>query len=93
MNYAEVDPIISAWVQRHGLTLYTQYQDSEVRSVDIVDSKGRKFQIWIDSPTTREVAVHAWDYRKRRKDWNTTTDDLGNRLEDAFGTVTNWIGN
>ena len=93
MSYTEIDPIISAWVQRHLLTLYTQYQDSEVRSVDVVDAKGRKFQIWIDPPANGKVAVHAWDYRKRKKVWNTTTGDVDDRLEDAFATVADWIGN
>ena len=90
MSYVEIDPIILAWLHRHGLTLYERYQDSEVRSVDIVDAGGRKFQIWVDPPASGKVVVHVWDYRKRRKDWDTPIDELDHRLEEAVATVADW---
>jgi len=93
MSYGEIDSIISAWVKRHRLTLYTWYQNSEIRSVDLVDARGRKFQIWIDRPVSGKVVVHAWNYRKTGRDWNTTIDVLGERLEKVFVVVSDWMTN
>lgn len=90
MSYSAIDPIIQKWTQQHGLSLFTEYKDSEVRSVDIAGSNGQKFQIWIDRPKGVQVSVHAWDYKKRRQDWNATTTDLDNFLEEAIKTVRSW---
>jgi hypothetical protein len=93
MNYIDVDPTINAWAQRHKLTVYRQHQDVEVRSVDVVDLKGRKFQIWIDSAADSKFVVHAWDYRHRKHDWTTTRDQLDKDLEHALFTVKGWMTN
>jgi hypothetical protein len=57
MSYAAIDPVISTWASRHSLTVYTQYKGGEVRSVDVVSSKGRKYQIWIDLPKQKGRGV------------------------------------
>jgi hypothetical protein len=90
MSYSVIDPTIQTWAQRHGLSLFTQYKDSEVRSVDVVEKSGRKFQIWIDRPKGDRVSVHAWDYKKRRQDWDASIADLDNFLEEAIRTVRSW---
>ena len=33
--YCSTDPIIEAWVKKHGLNLLTMHQDYEVRSVEV----------------------------------------------------------
>lgn len=91
MKYIAIDPIIDKWAKIHSLTLYTTYQDSEVRSVDLVDTKGYRYQIWIDTPIDDSVAVHAWDYRKKRKDWVVKIEELNDCLEDALDTVKKWF--
>jgi hypothetical protein len=92
MSYENIDPIIREWANKHKLTVYSSYQDYEVRSLDVVDEKGRKYQIWIDPPDENgSVDVHAWDYKKRRKDYTTSTYDLGICLEQAYNTVLLWI--
>jgi len=92
MSYQSLDPIIQDWADKHKLTIYTSYQDYEVRSTDVVDNEGRKYQIWVDPPDQYgNVGVHAWDYRKRRKDYTTPTKDLGNCLELAYNSVLLWI--
>jgi hypothetical protein len=84
IDYSTIDEVIPSWATKHRLTLYTQYQDQEVRSVDVVSPKGRKFQIWIDPPSGGGVAVHAWDYKKQRRDWKGTTSHLAQYLEEAL---------
>jgi translation initiation factor IF-1 len=91
MNYSTIDAFIYSWVTKHGLTVYTQYQDQEVRSVDVISHNGRKFQIWIDPPVGDSVAVHAWDYKKRRRDWKGGARQLSQYLEEALQTVTAWM--
>ena len=91
INYCTIDGVISVWAVRHNLTVYTHYQDQEVRSVDVISPQGRKYQIWIDPPRNNEVAVHAWDYKKRKQDWTGTTNDLSQYLEEASQTASEWM--
>ena len=90
MSYALIDTVIDAWSVKDVFTVHTQYQDTEVRSVDVVSPKGRKFQIWIDKPTGSTVAVHAWDYKNNRRDWSGPIGQLAEYLEEATRTVRNW---
>lgn len=92
MSYNKIDAMIQAWADKHKLTVYTSYQDYEVRSVDVFDRKGRKYQIWIDKPDQFDnVEVHAWDYRSRKKEYTVLTSDLPACLEEAYNTVLVWI--
>ncbi len=92
MSYHQIDYIVQHWVVKHMLTLYPSHQDYEVRSVDIVDQRGRKYQIWIDPPDQKgNLEVHAWDYKRKRKDYTASIDDLGNCLEEAYSAVLLWM--
>lgn len=91
MSYAEIDPIIFAWVEKHGFCLSTEYQDSVVRSVDVVSASGLKFQVWVDIPHCGMVEVHLWDYKKRRCDWEVVIADLATCLETVASTVFLWM--
>jgi hypothetical protein len=92
MSYQKVDSIIQDWADKHKLTVYTSYQDYEVRSVDVVDQNGQKYQIWIDPPDQNgNVKVHAWDYKKKREDRTVSISDLGICLEEVYSTVLRWI--
>jgi hypothetical protein len=61
MTYSTIDPIISSWAKRRSLHVYTRYEDSEVRSMDIVSQDGQRFQLWIDPPFGGAIDIHAWD--------------------------------
>ena len=91
MKYTAVDPIIEKWIKTHSLTLYKSYQDSEVCSVDLVDAKGRCYHIWVDTPVGKYIAVHAWDYRTRKRNWDVKIRDLDGCLENALSTVKEWF--
>ena len=91
MSYQEIDAIIRDWADKYKLTLYTSYQDQEVRSVDVADPRGQKYQIWIDPPDRKgNVEVHAWDYSRKRKDYAVSINDLRRCLEDAYAVVLHW---
>jgi hypothetical protein len=87
VSYEEIDPIITEWAERHNLTLFTEHQDCAVRSVDIVSASGQKFQIWIDRPRSGKVAVHLWDYKKQRRDWEVGITGLAACLEAALAQL------
>ena len=89
-NYSTIDLAISAWVEKNNLSLFTQYQDSEVRSVEIIGDNGRKFQVWIDCPQGNMVAVHVWDYKKMRQDWEVNMSELSCFLDNAINTARSW---
>jgi hypothetical protein len=91
MSYAAIDSIIQTWAQRHSLSLFTKYKDSEVRSVDIVGKGDQKFQIWVDCPKGDRVSVHVWDYKKRRRDWDVSITELDNILEETITAVRLWM--
>jgi len=85
MTYLSIDSIINEWVAAHRLTLFTVYKEIDVRSIDVVNQRGRRCQIWIDEPdNTGKVGVHAWDYKKQRKDYIIPISDLFACLDDAY---------
>jgi hypothetical protein len=90
MSYASIDSIILPWANKHGLNLSSRYRDSDVRSIQIVDRGGKRYQIWIDEPQGESVTVHAWDYRRKRSDWHTTRNELEKCLDQARETVSEW---
>lgn len=90
MSYASIDSIILPWAKKHGLTVSSRYQDCDVRSIKIVDRAGKRYQIWIDEPQGERVDVHAWNYRRKRSDWQTTRNELAKCLDQARETVLEW---
>lgn len=91
MNYEKVDPIITEWAEKHSFTLFTEHQDCAVRSVDVISASGQKFQIWIDRPRSDKVAVHLWDYKKQRRNWEVDIPGLAACLETATATALAWM--
>jgi len=91
MSYALIDSVLSSWAEKHGVSWSTQYQDTEVRSVTVVSSEGKKFQIWVDPPGHTDIKVHAWDYKRRREDFGANTRTLAAVLDKALATVKDWM--
>ena len=91
MNYNEIDPIIKEWASKNKFLIYNKYKDEEVRSVNVVSSEGRTFQIWIDPPLNDKILVHAWDFKKRNKEYNATKDTLPIVLEEATSLIQKWM--
>jgi hypothetical protein len=85
MSYASLDPTIKNWATAHSLTIFTVYKDVEVRSVELINPRGKRCQIWVDPPDALgRVGVHAWDYRKMTRDSVVQMSELSTSLEDIY---------
>jgi hypothetical protein len=91
MSYQKIDPIISEWAKSYNLTVYRQHQGEDIRSVDVISSIGKKYQVWVDLPVDKKVAIHAWDYKNQRRDWNVPVEQLEQALNEAVQTVKQWM--
>lgn len=92
MSYSIVDPILKAWADSYGLHIHTQYQDVEVRSIDIVSAQGKRFQLWIDEPSqSGDTKVSVWGMQKRRQDYVATKSSLKDKLEEAYQKAQSWL--
>jgi hypothetical protein len=93
MGYEIIDNLLDGWAQSRGVHLYKKHQDSEVRSADIVDSKGRRYQIWIDKPDLNGlVGIHVWDQKRRgrKRDFLVSSADLEEYLDSALKIAKTW---
>ncbi len=71
--------------------MMTAYKGYEVRSVDLTNEEGSRFQLWVDPPgEDGRVGVHVWNYKKRRADYGVKIQDLGNCLDEALRVVSGW---
>jgi hypothetical protein len=87
-EYTVIDSVIHRWSEMHQLPLMKKYKDAEVRSFDFTDQSGNRYQLWIDPPNEKGlIEIHAWDYRKRRKNVITTTARFLESLEIVYREI------
>jgi len=92
MNYHILDSILNRWAKKHSLHVYTIYKGEAVRSIEVVSPAGKRFQIWIDDPSSNgKTEIHAWDYRKRRCSFDTDLSSFESYLERAYSEVRRWF--
>jgi hypothetical protein len=92
MNYADIDKVLTPWSKRHGLHVIRKYRDEEVRSIDVVDDAGGRYQIWIsESGQSGKAKVSAWNYKDKRKAVESSFFDLEQTLEDTYSEVMLWV--
>jgi hypothetical protein len=92
MNYTHLDPILQSWARCHKLHVYTKGQGEDIRSVDIIGNKGNKCQLWITLHAGGEIiAVHLWNYKAKRRCFETSINNLHFCLEEAYATAQRWI--
>jgi hypothetical protein len=96
MSYAEINPQITHWAERHVLKLFAGGGESESRGAYVSSLAGECFQIWIETPADGRVNLHAWCIEGRRdrappQDWNVAICDFEAALENAFRTVQEWM--
>jgi 4-amino-4-deoxy-L-arabinose transferase-like glycosyltransferase len=96
MTYAAVDKILTPWLKRHGLHVYTMHREDEVRAIDVVDDTGERYGIAISPPDeSGKVRVFAWNYKRRRqskrKEYESTLRDLEWMLEEAYAQIVEWV--
>ena len=79
------------WADKRNLLVYKIYKEIELRSFQIVDAKGRQYQLWVDAPDENElIGIHVWDLGKRRKDFIAQKETLFEQLEIAYLYLENW---
>ncbi|HEY0048628.1 MAG TPA: hypothetical protein VGB68_05040, partial [Pyrinomonadaceae bacterium] len=84
-RYETIDSILNNWANKRNLHLYKNYKDEEVRSFEIVNTQGDRYQIWVDAPDEKgQIGIYVWDYKKRRKDFIAQEVELFEKLESAF---------
>lgn len=94
--YAEIDIPLFTWASKQGLVVATDYRGEEVRSIQISDENGSRFQIWIEPPDDQKhtgFVVKAWDYKNRRLHLPIASpESIVCALDDALFTVREWGG-
>jgi hypothetical protein len=96
MSYEAIDKILTPWLKRHGLHVFTMYREEEVRSTDVVDNAGDRYQIVIsESDESGKVRVFAGNLKSKRKrkrrEYESTLSDLERMLEEAYSQIMEWV--
>jgi len=92
MGYSLIDSELYAWARNHGLQIFTEYKDCEVRTTDVVSSSGKKkCQIWVDPSFFFTFTINVWDYKKRRVRIRAWKLNIRTKLEEAYKTAESWL--
>lgn len=95
--YTEVDPIIDAWAQAKVKKLFSEWAGRPARFAYLTGLRPFEcFQISIDAPLFGRITVHARsvdtdDESEFEQCWEGPTTTLSAMLEDATGTVQEWV--
>jgi len=102
MRYMQIDPILFPWAKTHGLHIYTECRDDEIRAIDIVDDVGDSYSLGIGSPH-EDGSVAVWVSEQRvggkavvsrkiqSQSFTTTVAELEQTLELAYRRAESWI--
>ena len=102
MRYSQIDPVLMPWAQTHGLHVYTECRDDEIRSIDIVDDAGDSYALGVSSPRD-DGSVSVWvseqrvggrpvtSRKIRSETFTTTVAELEHTLESAYRRAESWI--
>jgi hypothetical protein len=95
-DYLQIDPILYPWAKTHGLLVATQFKDSEVRSIQIVDDAADSYSLWINAPQENgSISVGITENTSRksklRQHFITSLLDLDKTLEKAYAIAESWI--
>ena len=59
LQHSDLDPVLSPWVVRHRLHLYTDCKGEEVRTISVVDDAGDSYHIYARPDESGQVAIGA----------------------------------
>lgn len=96
MSYDAIDKILTPWLKRYGLHVFTMHHEEEVRAIDIVDDAGDRYQVAISAPDkSGKIRVFAGNLKSRRKrkstEYESTLSDLERVLEEAYSQIMEWV--
>jgi hypothetical protein len=102
MRFSQIDPILFPWAKTHGLHIYTECRDDEIRAIDIVDDVGDSYSLGVGSPR-EDGLVAIWVSEQRvggkpvasrkiqSQTFTTTVAELEQTLELAYRRAVSWI--
>lgn len=96
MGYEEIDDVINQWASHRNLPFYMSYKEGDVRSFEIADQSGNRYQMWIDKPLeSGKIEVHIWNFESKQKkkfeDYKVTKSELFACIEDAYKVIKTWM--
>ena len=96
MPYVDADKILTPWLKRHGLHLLTMDREVEVRSIDVVDDAGERYQIFLSEPdASGKVRIFAGNNKSKRKskskEFDAALTNLDQALEEAYSQIIEWV--
>jgi len=95
-QFTEIDPILSQWAVRHALRWYSEYQDTEVRTLYLNPDKRNRVQIAVDVLDNGRTTVRLGQNRKglsrlsRIETYEVAISELADTLDNALQIATNW---
>jgi len=102
MRFSKIDPILFPWAKTHGLHIYTQCRDDEIRAIDVVDDVGDSYSLSVGSPL-EDGSIAVWVSEQRvdgkpvvsrkiqSQAFTTTVAELEQTLELAYCRAESWI--
>jgi hypothetical protein len=94
IDYAKIDPILAEWAKDHGLHIFTQYKDEEVRAIDVVDDAGNIYGVYVAPPDQDgKIKVNASGRGKKAPSASRTATvaNLSQVLEATYQEIEDWI--
>ncbi len=79
--FDSIDGTVSEWAKTNGLTVYDLYKNAPVRSVVIIDTQGKKWQLWIEPEDAGGWCIRWWNYKGSVAEQGSTTEDLRRDLQ------------
>ena len=100
-RFKDIDPILDKWLPKLGLTVFKEYKDYSVRSINVIDDGGLSYHIWIERNEKDDsymVKAH-WDLGEKvnrervTRSWEKVSkvEQLFDTLDKAYEEVNNWI--
>lgn len=89
MDFTQVDKLFEDWAKENSLPISKSYQDSEVRSVNIVTS-AKKWQLWLEPNTVdNSCTVKYWDYARQSHEITVPVSQLHSTLNTITKSILN----
>jgi hypothetical protein len=100
MRYSQIDLVLMPWARTHGLHVYTECRDDEIRAIDIVDGDSYALgvglpeadgtvSVWVSEQRVGGQPVPSRKIRSQRS--TTTVAELERTLESAYRQAESWI--
>ncbi len=81
MDFSKVKDSFSEWANASGLMIQTEYKGEEVRSTDIFDENGCKWQLWlVPVNESDQCVIHYWNYKDISRHIKIDNSDLLEKL-------------